>query len=181
MLGVVLCGLVGLSLQWQLKIALDDQKEQKEAEKRTDQNFVQHAASAGLAEVELGKLALKRATNPHVKKFAERLVKDHSQANEELKRLATEKNILIPDRPSNKHRTAIRELSMLPAAEFDRAFLRHTVKAHKESFALFEGQVKRGQDLDLKAFAAKALPTIKDHLDMAKQIGGVSDEEPRKR
>src|SRR5262249_4074873 len=76
-----------------------------------DQRFAMNTARVGIAEVELGKLASEKANNPEVKSFAQRMVTDHSKANDELKALAQKQGITLPTEMDAKHK-ALRDRLM---------------------------------------------------------------------
>jgi putative membrane protein len=132
-----------------------------------DRKFVEKAAVDGMAEVELGKLASSKATDPQVKQFAQRMVTDHSKANDELKSVAGGKGIQLPSAPDKKHQKDMDEMSKKDAKKFDHEYMEMMVKEHKKDVSEFEKQSKSAKDPDIKAFASKTLPTLKDHLQMA--------------
>lgn len=131
-------------------------------------NFWTNAAQGGLAEVEMGKLASTKATNPEVKKFAQKMVTDHTKANDELKTLAAKKNMLLPAEVSSGQKSMMDKLNGLSGADFDKAYIDGQVSDHEATVKLFEDQAKDDSDAELKAFAAKTLPIIKGHLEMIK-------------
>ncbi len=135
-----------------------------------DAAFVREAGQAGLAEVRMGELSQQNAQDQQVKDFGQRLVNDHSKANEELSRIATQKNFQVPAAMSTKDQNMIDHLSSLNGADFDKACARHAVEAHQKAIRLFRTEAQSGQDPDLKAFAQKTLPTLEEHLHMAKQL-----------
>lgn len=132
--------------------------------------FLTEAASGGMAEVELGKIASAKAQNPEVKKFAEMMVTDHSKANDELKALAAKKNVTLPTAPLAKHQSVIQKLQGMSGAEFDKAYVDDMLEDHEKDVAEFEKQSQSNPDADVKAFAAKTLPTLKKHLEAIKSI-----------
>lgn len=131
--------------------------------------FMVKAASGGLMEVELGKMAQQKASNPDVKAFGTQMVQDHGKANEELKTLAAAKNITIPPTPGEDHQKHIDELGKLTGAEFDKQYMDMMVKDHQEDIELFENTTNEETDAEVKAFAQKTLPTLKMHLEMAQK------------
>ena len=135
-----------------------------------DKDFVKDVASDGTAEVELGRMALDRAVNPDVKKFAQMMVDDHSKANQELTSIATQYNIPVPSAPDDKHNDLRDKLAKYQGADFDREYVDHMVKDHKKDVKEFEDAAKTLSDPDLRAFAQKTLPTLQEHLRMAEQI-----------
>src|SRR5579864_3651439 len=102
-----------------------------------DKTFIKKAAEGGLAEVELGKLATEKASNEEVKKFGQRMVDDHSKANDQLKDVAAQKHIDLPTEPSARDKATKARLEKLSGEEFDRAYMRDMVKDHKADVAEF--------------------------------------------
>jgi len=135
-----------------------------------DNDFVQKAAAGGTVEVELGQIASQKASNADVKSFADVMVKDHTKANDELKGIAQQKSITLPSEPMAKEQKVKDELQSLSGDKFDKRYANQMVSDHKNTVSLFEKEAKDGKDSDLKAFAAKTLPTLKAHLTMAKSL-----------
>jgi putative membrane protein len=136
----------------------------------TDQHFVKEAAEGGLAEVEMGNLAEQKANNPEVKKFAERMVNDHTKANNELKEVAASKGMTLPHRLSVKDEATKKKLSALSGDEFDKAYMSDMVKDHTKDVADFQSESSNANDPAVKHFAAQTLPTLEDHLKEARNI-----------
>jgi len=155
-----------------------------------DQEFVQKAAAAGRTEVEHGKIAASKASNAQVKTYANLLVKEHTAANQQLMAIAKRKNIAIADQTGTtaasgavvttgeaQDRQAKGSAHAAPwmssaGAAFDRGFIEAQVKAHQDAIALFETQANGGGDSDLKAFAQKQLPGLRNHLKQAQDLQG---------
>lgn len=132
--------------------------------------FMMEAARGGMAEVELSKLATTKAQNPEVKKFAQQMIQDHTNANTELKQLAGKKNVTLPTELDAEHKALKDSLSSLSGAAFDKAYVNAMVSDHEKTVNLFKTQAGGGTDADAKAFAAKTLPKLQGHLDMIKGI-----------
>jgi putative membrane protein len=137
-----------------------------------DVMFVKTAAGDGMAEVVLGELAQQKAEAPAVKQFGQSMVTDHTKANDELKALASSKGIDLPAHVPKKHQATADTLSKLSGAEFDKAYAAQMVKDHEKAVADFENASRTAQDRDIKAFAAKILPTLQHHLEMARTLSG---------
>lgn len=135
-----------------------------------DHHFVMNVAEAGMAEVELGQLAADKASNAKVKEFAQRMVTDHGKAGDELKSLAASKNITLPASVSAKDNATKDRLSKLSAAAFDRAYMAEMVKGHQTAVAEFHKEANTGHDAEIKAWAAKTVSTVEEHLKMARDI-----------
>ena len=135
-----------------------------------DRQFIQKAAMGGMAEVELGKLAQEKASSDEVKKFGEHMVEDHGKANEELKSIASTEGVQVSTELDKKHKATMQKLEKLSGAEFDREYMKQMVTDHKKTVADFKKQADSGKDAELKAFAAKTLPTLQEHLKMAQSL-----------
>jgi putative membrane protein len=129
-----------------------------------DKEFITEAAKDGMMEVEMGKMGQKQAKNAEVKKFATRMVTDHSKANTQLKALAKKKGVTL-DAEGHK-------MDKMDDATFDKDYMDQMVKDHEKDVKAFEEIAKDGSDADVKAWANKTLPTLKKHLELAKQIQG---------
>ena len=160
----------------------------------TDDRFLKEAALGGKLEVKMGKLAVDRAQNPQVKQFAQRMIDDHGKVGEELKTLAMSKGMTLPDRDeitskaTDEDRTRVREkaddlkrdwqkLESATGAEFDRQYVSMSVKCHEKGVKEFEKASKSAEDAEVKSFASKNLPTLREHLTQVRslqsQVGSV--------
>jgi len=135
-----------------------------------DAMFIRTAAMDGMAEVEHGRLAGQNATNDEVKQFAQRMVDDHGKAGDELKGLASGKNVTLPTELDAKHKAMQDKLSKMKGAAFDRAYMAHMVTAHQQAVALVQREASGGRDPEAKAWAAKILPTLQEHLKIARGV-----------
>jgi len=171
----------------------------------SDEKFIKDACKGGHIEVKMGKLGVQKAQNSEVRQFAQKLVDDHTRANSELKQLAASKGCTLPE-PQDRitaidddaDRTQVREktdadhadskdhaefkrewqkLESSSGADFDRQYVRMTVMCHEKGVKEFEKVSQGTGDADVKAFAAKTLPTLREHLATARslqtQVGGV--------
>ena len=136
----------------------------------TDSTFVKKAAQGGMAEVELGQLATRKASSEEVKKFGQRMVDDHSKANEQLKQVAAEKNIDVPQQLDAKDKATKARLEKLSGERFDKAYMKDMVRDHQKDVAEFQRASKIAKDPAIKNFAQQTLPTLQDHLKEAQKI-----------
>ncbi len=154
---------------------------------RTDQQFLSKAMAAGQAEVEMGRLAQSRAQNDEVKRFAARMVEDHTRINQELRTLGAARGVSWLDggptpvaatggsapHPAQLASSARRDLDRLQntsAPNFDRAFVKQMVADHKVAVGDFQHAAAHANDPELKAFAQRNLPGLQDHLQQARRI-----------
>jgi putative membrane protein len=146
----------------------------------TEQDFVRETAQSGHAEIQLGKLMSDKAQNSGLKAFGQRLVDDHTKANEELAAIATQKGLIVPKEMSDEQRRLLEQVGSLNGFEFDRAAQHHAVEHHRRSIQRFEDALQRLRDDDLKAFATKTLPVLREHLTIAQalQTGTPTADQP---
>jgi putative membrane protein len=145
---------------------------EKDTLNATDVEFVKHEAAAGMATVKIAGLGAKKATRPEVKSFAEMIVKEHTAANEELKKLAATKGVELSAVIDAKHAEMFQKLEQYSGTEFDKEFLDAAVSGHKKCVGRFEDAAKDSQDNDVKMWAAKMLPALKSHLAQAEELNG---------
>jgi putative membrane protein len=136
----------------------------------SDKKFMTEAAQGGLAEVEFGQIASERATSNAVKQYAQRMIEDHTQVNNQLKQLAAEKGVTLPTSIGSKNEQVKQSLTKVSGATFERQYMSQMLEDHQKDVSAFETQAQQGQDTDVKAFAAQALPTLQEHLQQARDI-----------
>jgi putative membrane protein len=138
----------------------------------SDGEFVDKALQGGLEEVQMGGIAAVKAQNVEVTAFAQTMINDHSKANNELRDLAKQKGISVTGGTTAEQQKEMNELSNLPAAEFDKAYVKKMVAAHEKDVAEFQKQANSATDANVKRFAEDTLPILKTHLEMIKAIQG---------
>lgn len=135
-----------------------------------EKEFVSTAGMAGLYQVQTAMLARQRAADPAVKEFAERMITGHLRLNEELSQLATVKGLALPTELAGDHQAAAEHLSTLTGAEFDRAYMQHMIADHQKEIGEFEKTAHTAADADVKAWAASAVPLLKEHERLARDV-----------
>jgi putative membrane protein len=130
---------------------------------RSTQSFIKDAAAGGQAEISLAQLAESKATDPAVKGLADTIRRDHEAADAELQTIAERKHIALPTTETRAEKNTADRLSKLNGRAFDRAYTVEMVKDHQTDIKQFEQHQKDG-DPDVAAWAAKTLPTLRDHL-----------------
>lgn len=136
----------------------------------TDKSFLKNAYEDGLAEVQAGQLGQSKSANADVKAFADHIVADHTKANSELKTLSDNKKVSVSESPSLVAQAKGKLLDAKSGGDFDKSFAEAMVNDHKKAIETFEKAANEGSDPDVKAFAAKTLPTLKMHLSMAEEL-----------
>ncbi len=135
-----------------------------------DKKFLKDAALGGMTEVELGKLAAQKASDDKIKQLGQKMVDDHTKANEQLKQVASRDNIQVPDSLDSKHQSRIEKLSKLSGEQFDKAYLKDEVKDHQTDVRDFTDEAQNGTDPNVKSFASATLPTLQQHLELVKSL-----------
>jgi putative membrane protein len=133
-----------------------------------DTQFEMHAAQGGLAEVKLGQLAVEKAGNPDVKAFGQKMIDDHTKANDQLKSIAEKERMTLPSTMNAKDQALYDKLSKESGAEFDKKYMSSMVKDHEEDVKEFKKEATKGKDPQLKQFAEQTTPILEGHLEMAK-------------
>ena len=136
----------------------------------TDKAFVRKALQGGMAEVQLGQLALQKSSNDDVKQFAQRMVDDHTKLGDEMKQVAQQLNVKVPDSPSGKDKSTMNKLQALNADEFDKAYIKDMVKDHQQDEKDFKTEAKNTTNPAVKQVAAQGEQVISEHLQMIEQI-----------
>jgi len=130
-------------------------------------DFIKQVAISDLFEIEASKLAAQKG-DAATKEFANKMVADHTKTSMELKAtVQTEPNAAIPDALDSSHQSKLDKLKKLSGAEFIREYRSQQASAHKDAVSLFERYAKGGDNERLKVWAAKTLPALQHHLEMA--------------
>jgi putative membrane protein len=136
----------------------------------TDKSFVTDTYADGLAEISMAEMAQTKTANADVKAFAAKIIADHTKANADLKGIADAKNVAVATSPSMTAQAKGKLLDVRSGDSFDKAYAADMVSDHKKDIEAFEKEANNAQDPDVKAFATKVLPTLKEHLSMAEEL-----------
>jgi putative membrane protein len=151
-----------------MRMAMEANKTKVDKSIKHDAWFAVCAADGGMLDVKLGELAKANSPTPNVKQFGEKMVSDNSKVNEELKKIASDKKISLPDRLSDKSQKCYNKLSKKTGDDFDKSYMKWMVKDHKMDLWKFQKEAKKGKDPDIKKFADDKVPMLKNHLEVAK-------------
>jgi putative membrane protein len=146
------------------------QNENKEVLNEDQSDFLVDAASSGLWDMEMSKLAEEKAQHDRIKRFAKLLRDEHANLNEEIRSLATKKQVTLPGALDADQQEDISELRRLSGREFDRRLMELMEREHEQAIRDFEDASENHKDSDIQVFAAKHLPTLRAHLDSVKMI-----------
>jgi putative membrane protein len=150
--------------------AAKDANDKNSAVDDNTNDFFMKAAKGGMMEVEAGKTAQTNAASADVKNFGSRMVTDHTKANDELKAIAAAKNVTLPAVLEGDHREHLNDLGKKTGNDFDKAYMDMMVDDHDKTVNMFEDAANNSKDADVKAFAAKTLPVLREHQQMAKDL-----------
>jgi putative membrane protein len=140
-------------------------------------NFARQACQAGATQTEMGKLAALNTKNETIRTFAKSLVKEHTQQEKELGQIFAAKRIPAETELAEQFQSSIDHLAELKGGAFDRAFREQVIDDHEKAIAAYEKQAAQGTDPELKAFAQKHLPHLREHLELARQLPISTDTE----
>ncbi len=136
----------------------------------SDSMFMTHAAADGMAEIQMGQMAVQKSSDPKVKELAQRIVDDHTAANAKLRTLAQQKQVTLPTAPMKEAQDKAATMNSMDGAKFDQAWAAAMVDDHQKGVKMFSEEATRTQDADVQTFAKATLPTLKTHLKMAQQL-----------
>ncbi len=138
----------------------------------TDEVFVENAARSNMAEIELGKVAVTKATDSLVKSFAQKMIDDHTQAQNELQGIANDFSGVNWPSDMGQSNTSIK--SQLDSADtgfsFDTLYLGTQVRMHQNAQTTYQTATTTTTELRVKSYASKYLPYIQEHLDEADSL-----------
>ena len=140
---------------------------------RTDEetsDFLVKAANGGMTEVKLGEIAQQKAVNPKVKEFGSMMVRDHSAVNDQVKTLASQRNVALPTGVSEESQKDIEDCNKKSGNDFDKAYINAMIKKHESTIDMYEKAANKSNDAEVKTFINNTLPKVKQHLDSAKEI-----------
>ncbi|HEU4496308.1 MAG TPA: DUF4142 domain-containing protein [Flavobacterium sp.] len=155
------------------KEVAEDQNETKFEEsdaKEDDSQFLVDAAETDLKEIEIGKLAQQKGTDPEVKAFGKMLVDDHTKSSGEVKALAQRKNISIPAALTEKGKEGYDELNEKTGADFDKKFAEMMVDGHQKAISKMNDAAEKAADEEIRVWATSKVPTLTQHLEHAKML-----------
>ena len=149
----------------------EQQAQQTQSEQLSgDTKFIAEAAQDGRAEIELAQTATTKASNPAVKRLAQKLVTDHTKLNHQLESLPQASQAMQSAGVPAEKQAAVDRLSQLSGKEFDRAFVEQLVQDHESAVSLFKEAASSAQSPEVKQFASRALPVLQQHLEAAKSL-----------
>lgn len=135
-----------------------------------DKEFMNKAAQAGISEIQAAEMALSKTNNEDVRQFAQRMIDDHTKANNELKDIAARKGVTLPTEPNEDQKETASDLKEYSGEDFDAEYMDAQIDAHETVIDFFQDEIDDGSDADVVAFAEKTLPTLESHLEMAENV-----------
>jgi putative membrane protein len=139
---------------------------------KADQKIIMDMAQGNMAEIEIAKLAQTKSQNDQVKTFAQQMIDDHTKAMADVQQLASAKGVTLPTEPDKKHKAMADKLGALSGDAFDKAYTKQAgVADHKKMHGMLASAQSKAKDPDVKALAAKMMPTVDQHLKAAQQMG----------
>lgn len=144
-----------------------------------DRSFITKASQAGATEVQLGQLAASKQDGERVRQFAQRMIQQHSGANNKLANIAANLGVAIPMNPQRamgaQGRATYDRLQRLHGAHFAQVYMDDMVRDHHKAIALFTREARYGTNPQLRTFARQMLPVLDEHLALAGQVDAMVD------
>jgi len=136
-----------------------------------DRDFLMEATQAGMTELQASRLALQKSNNPQVREFATHMMQDHVRMGDQVHELALKKSLQLPDSPSLIQEGKLKVLKKMDGRGFDHEYAEMVgVNAHEDAVKLFTRTASEGKDREVKLLAEKALPDLRNHLEMGKKL-----------
>ena len=148
----------------------DDEETPRDTVSAQDREFAVQATYSNLAEVAMGQLALTETEDESIRQFAQMMVTEHTQVQDELRYLAESYDLEIPDTLNSEHQALHEELEQLEGYAFDSAYISSQVVAHQQAQQIFQKQIDQGENLDVVELASSTLPHISAHLTQAMEL-----------
>lgn len=146
-----------------------------------DRVFLEQAAENGHAEVSAGRLALTKARDPKVRDFAQRMVDEHTRAHDDLRTLASARQHQIPTEASTAQKGREMVIANVGDDSFDRRYLNQMgIEAYRTSIPLYEKTARESRDPEVKAFASRQLPAMRQHMQDAQALKAVVERNASK-
>ncbi|HWB76032.1 MAG TPA: DUF4142 domain-containing protein [Nannocystaceae bacterium] len=145
----------------------------------TDKTFVDTAAKAGMAEVDISTAVLEKVKKKTVKEFAQKMIDDHSKANEELKVLCASRNIMLPTEIDEETKTKRDELLKKTGSKLEKAYVDIMLDDHRKAVELFRNESQSGGDPELKQWAGATLPKLEEHLAHVEMLAAGKTYKPK--
>lgn len=137
-----------------------------------DSRFLKDAAIGAMTEVQLGQTAQQQGSDEAVKQFGQRMVTDHGKELDQIKSLAQSKGVDLPMELDKKHKKLADKMAKLSGSDFDKIYASDMLKDHEKDLSDFQKEADKATDPDVKAFAAKTVPTLQEHLSLAQKLPG---------
>jgi putative membrane protein len=137
-----------------------------------DKNFLSTAAHSGLAQLALANLALEKSNRADVKMYAHQVAGDYQKSNQDLRQLAEQKKLAFPSDVTLKDKAERARLELLSGDQFDDAYITAAINYGTENMKTYRSESAGGMDSDVRQFASKNLPIVREHLTMIKAIRG---------
>ncbi|SNS91354.1 putative membrane protein [Noviherbaspirillum humi] len=151
--------------------AMTGADEDKAQISNADKNLMREMTQAHLFEIKMSALATAISRNDTVRTYAEKMLNEHVDALEDLRKLAAKSRVVLPGGLEKDQAGALHKLALAAGDEFDKMYLTQAgPESHQQSQRLFQEASGKAQSADLKDYAAKVLPVVNQHLQMAQKM-----------
>jgi putative membrane protein len=136
-----------------------------------DSNFVTRAVEISNSQILSAKIAEGKSTSPDVKRFAQRMLGEHTQLSHAVAPLATQvSSTLTPGQTTARQQAAAANLQALSGPEFEQHYIRDEIAELDYALRIYQSEIATTQDPGLKQTAVAGARIITAHLRMADQL-----------
>lgn len=147
-----------------------NEKSIESEELKKDARFLVDAKNHSLLLLEISELAAEKGYSSNIQAFAKKIKKDHERLNEQLKQVANNQKIKLPQEMSDRHKLILQDLVNADTREFDRRFIRSAERLYEDTIDLYKNIATAGANDNIRAFAAKALGVLRDNQQRAEEL-----------
>jgi putative membrane protein len=138
---------------------------------QADSRLIHEATADNLLEVRLGELAERKATNPMVKQFAQRMVADHQKMEKQWTDMASKHGMPFQPGLGKLHEQKLDRLQRADQQAFDREYVTTVIRQHMDDVDYFKNEGESARSAPVRKLVAYMLPILQDHLTAARQVG----------
>jgi putative membrane protein len=140
--------------------------------------YVAQAGASDLFEIDSSKAVLTKTKDAQVRKFAEKMIQDHTASTAKVKAAAKQAGIVVsPPRLSPDQQRMLDEIKSAPASNIDTVYIADQRTAHQNALSLHQSYAQSGDAPALKAVAAQIAPIVQQHIDMLSNMSAPSGQQ----
>lgn len=147
----------------------NDEKADRDLVDKNVAGFLVKATEARLVTINEAKLGVLKGSTSDVRNYAQSMLKDQTSMLDDLKRIASQHNVTLPNGVSDKSRQSQMDLSEEAGKDFDEMFIKLIRTGLERDIKLLE-KTNEFNDAELKSFGEKYRPVIQSYFDKIREI-----------